>query len=214
MCYISPTTVTEAKIKYLVDAGMTSVEMGIQSGSDNLNKNIYERYQTAKDVLNAAKILNKFKDKIIPKYQFILFNEYESEEDIIESINLIKMLPAPYLMQCFTLSLFKGSELYNRYLRDGYITKDYKMLDYLDADVAFLKKINKMSNRKHYLYMLLWFMIYSTRSSNKIPNFLRRDSLIKRKKIPTWFCLLSSLAVVSVYKAVKLKRWFAPPTWF
>ena len=121
MCYVSPTTVSETKLKYLVDAGINSVEMGIQSGSDYINKDIYERQQTRKDVLKATKILSKFGDKITPKYQFILFNKYEKEEDIIETIDLIKKIPPPYIMQCFTLSLFKGSELYNKYLKDGYI---------------------------------------------------------------------------------------------
>jgi radical SAM superfamily enzyme YgiQ (UPF0313 family) len=183
MCYVSPTTISETKIKYLVDAGINSVEMGIQSGSDYINKEVYERQQTKKDVLQATKILSKFGNKITPKYQFILFNKYEKEEDILETIDLIKKIPEPYNMQCFTLSLFKGSELYNRYLKDGYLSKDYKMLDYLDADIAFWKSINKMSNRKHYLYTLLWFMIYSTKFRRRLFPLLRNDKLVKRYQL-------------------------------
>lgn len=213
MCYVSPTTVSEDKIELLVDAGLKWIEMGIQSGSDYINKNIYERQQTREDVLKATQILHKFGDKVTLRYQFILFNEYEREEDIIETITLIKKIPPPYSMQVFTLSLFKGSELYNRYLKDGHVSTDYKLLTYADADIAFWRSINKISNRKHYLYMLLWFMIQSTVFGRKIFNPLRNDRLIKIKNVPTWFCYLSSAVVVMIYKIVLFKRWLIPLTW-
>jgi anaerobic magnesium-protoporphyrin IX monomethyl ester cyclase len=208
MCYVSPTTVSETKIKYLVDAGLDVVEMGIQSGSDYINKEIYERYQTNKDVLRASKILNKFGNRMTVRYQFILFNEFEREEDLVETINMIKKLPPPYVLQAFTLSLFKGSELYNKYLKSGYLSSDYKMLTYTEADRAFWRGVGKMSNRKHYLYLYLWFMIQSSRFGNRISNIFRKDWLVKVKKVPTWFCYLSSLAVITIYKGVSFQRKF------
>ena len=210
MCYVSPTTVSENKMKLLVDAGLQVVEMGIQSGSDYINRDIYERQQTQEDVIKATTILSKFKKRMRPTYQFILFNEYEKEKDIIETINLIKKLHPPYLLQAFTLSLFKGSELYNKYIDSGYLSPNYKMLTYTEADVAFLRSVNKMSNRKHYLYFLLWITILSSRFKNKIPNFFKNDRLIKVKKIPTFFCYLSSFAVILLYRAVALKRKIIP----
>ncbi len=205
-CYVSPTTVSETKIRYLVDSGMMHVEMGVQSGSDYLNKNIYERPQTKKDVLKAVQILNKFRNQMVPIYQFILFNEYEREEDIMETIDLIKKIPPPYVMNSFTLSLFKGSELYNKYLKDGYMSSNYEILNYTDANVAFQKSINKISNQKHYLYMLLWFMIESTKYGNKIFKPLKNEWLVNIKKIPTWFCYLSSFIINLINKAVLFRR--------
>ncbi|MBU3923518.1 MAG: B12-binding domain-containing radical SAM protein [Nanoarchaeota archaeon] len=210
MCYVSPTTVSETKMKYLVDAGLKVVEMGVQSGSDYINKNIYERQQTNEDVLRSARILSKFGNRITVRYQFILFNEYEREKDIVETINLIKRIPSPYFMQAFTLSLFKGSELYNKYLKSGHLSSKYKMLTYTEADLAFWRSVGKMSNRKHYLYMLLWVMIQSSRFGNKVSGFLKNDRLVKIRRVPTWFCYLSSFAVVLIYKAVSLKRWLIP----
>lgn len=210
MCYVSPSTVSELKLQHLVDAGMRWVEMGVQSGSDYINQDIYERRQSKKAVLKAAKIINKFKDTVTPTYQFIMFNEYEREEDILDTINLIKQIPPPYIMQSFTLSLFKGSELFNRYVKDGYLAPDYKILTYTEADVAFRISINKMSNRKHYLYMLLWFMIQSARYSKKIMKLFHNDVWVNRERIPTIFSYFSSFVVSIIYKVVQLKRWFRP----
>jgi anaerobic magnesium-protoporphyrin IX monomethyl ester cyclase len=210
MCYVSPTTVSENKIRYLVEAGLNVVEMGIQSGSDRINKDIYERRQTQDDVVKATKILSKFKKHLMPRYQFILFNEYEREEDIVESINLIKRLHPPYILQAFTLSLFKGSELYNKYAESGLISEDYELLTYTEADRAFWRSINKMSNRKHYLYSVLWFTILSSRFGNKISKFFKNDKLVKRKHVPKLYCYLSSFAVILIYKAIGLKRRFFP----
>jgi len=197
-------------MRYLVDAGLSLVEMGIQSGSDRINRDVYERHQMKEDVLRATRILHKFKNRIILRYQFILFNEYEEEEDIIETINLIKEIPSPCSLQAFTLSLFKGSELYDKYKESGYISSNYKMLTYTEADLAFWRNIKKMSNRKHYLYALLWFMIQSTRFKGKIFGFLKSDRLTKIKKVPTWFCYLSSFVVILIYQAVSLKRKLIP----
>lgn len=206
MCYVSPATVTEVKMKLLVDAGMKWLEMGIQSGSDYVNRDIYERHQTRGAVLKAAHIINKFKDKVIPAYQFIMFNEYEREEDIIDTINLIKQIPPPYTMQCSTLSLFTGSALYNRYVKDGYVAADYKFLTCTEADVAFRIGINKMSHRKHYLYILLWFMIQSTRMDKEVMALFRNDALINIRKVPAVFCYLSSFVVTIIYRVVQLAR--------
>jgi len=88
------------------------------------------------------------------------------------------------------------------------------MLDYLDADIAFWKSINKMSNRKHYLYTLLWFMIYSTRFRKKVFNPLKSNKLTNIKKVPLWFCYLSSLTIILICKIVRFKRKLIPATWF
>ena len=209
-CYVSPTTVSETKMKYLVEAGLSLVEMGVQSGSDRINRDIYERYQLKEDVLRATRILHKFKNRIVLRYQFILFNEYEEEEDIVETIKLIKEMPPPYNLQAFTLSLFKGSELYNKYKESGYIPSNYKMLTYTEADLAFWRNINKMSNRKHYLYALLWFMIQSTRFKGRIFAPLKSDRLPKIKRIPSLVNYLSSIAVILIYQGVSLKRKVIP----
>jgi len=58
-CLADPHTITEEKIKLLIDAGCTDIIIGIQ-GSQRTNNEIYHRNQKDEDVLKSAKILSKY----------------------------------------------------------------------------------------------------------------------------------------------------------
>lgn len=115
---------SEEKIQILVDAGLTDIIVGIQSGSDKLNKELYNRFITAKQVLRCAKILNKFKDKLAVMYDIIATNPYEAPEDILETIQLIRQLPPPYYVSVNNLVFFEGTPLYDKAVKDGLIQAD------------------------------------------------------------------------------------------
>ena len=96
---ISPWTYSEDKVRLLVEAGMDRLIMGIQSGSENTNYNIYERKIPNKKILEITQSLNKFKG-MIPYYDFIGMNPLETREDLVNTIRLVKKLPTP----CFIFS--------------------------------------------------------------------------------------------------------------
>ncbi len=125
-CLAEPATmsfgeVSDEKIRLLVEAGLTDIIIGIQSGSDRLNKEVYNRFITAKHVLECAKILNKYKDKLRVMYDVISCNPYETNEDIIATIRLLQKIPKPYFLSVNNLIFFEGTPLYKRALEDGYI---------------------------------------------------------------------------------------------
>ena len=124
-CLGSPTTINEKKVEYLIDAGLRCIQMGIQTGSKRICKEIYHRGFSNEQVLRIAKTLNRYKKKILPPlYDFILDNDYEKECDILETLNLILNLPRPYRLQLFSLVLYPGTELYAKAKRDGLIYDD------------------------------------------------------------------------------------------
>ena len=125
-CLAEPATmsfgsVSDEKIRLLVEAGLTDIIIGIQSGSDRLNKEVYNRFITAKHVLECAKILNKYKDKLRVMYDVISCNPYETNEDILATIRLLQKIPKPYFLSVNNLIFFEGTPLYKRALEDGYI---------------------------------------------------------------------------------------------
>ena len=111
-CLGDPKTITEEKIKLLVDAGCSDIIIGIQ-GSERTNKEIFHRIQTDEQVLRAAKIINKFKALAV-MYDVITCNPYEKPEDIISLIRLLQKLPKPYYLSVNNLVFFPGSQLYNK----------------------------------------------------------------------------------------------------
>jgi len=133
-----------------VDAGLTDIIVGIQSGSDRLNKEHYKRYITASQVLKCANVLNKFKDKLAVMYDIIATNPYEEPQDVIDTIQLVRKLPPPYYLSVNNLVFFEGTPLYELAVSDGMIRNGIdsaSKLNYWDRwNHIKMKKTNEYLN--------------------------------------------------------------------
>jgi len=111
---ISPLAVDEYKLSRLCDAGLFDVEMGIQTGSKRVSKEIYQRPFSEERIIKSAKIINKFvKSKnLMPMYDFLINNPFENENDIRETINLVTNLPKPFAPQMNILNFYPGTKLF------------------------------------------------------------------------------------------------------
>ncbi|MFH1210752.1 MAG: radical SAM protein [archaeon] len=119
-CLADPPTMNEEKLALLVDAGLTDIIIGIQ-GSERVNFEIYKRFITDAQVIRAAAIVNKFKDKVAVMYDVITTNPYEEKEDILNLINLLIALPKPYYLSVNNLVFFFGTPLYEKAIADRII---------------------------------------------------------------------------------------------
>lgn len=141
-CLTDPKTTSEEKIKLLVDAGCTDIIMGIQ-GSERANREIYHRNQQDADVLRAARVLNKYKNKIAVMYDVIACNPYEKPGDIVSLIRLLQKIPKPYFLSVNNLIFFPGSQLYRRAVQDNLIKSEKdtaSQLNYWDRSKHILLK--------------------------------------------------------------------------
>jgi len=121
---INPLNLTREKLSLLVDAGLASTRMGIQTGCER-TKRLYKRHDSNQQVEKAVKIINEFKDKIPrPKYDIILDNPWETEADLIETLMFLSKLPAPYMLVIYSLIFYPETELYRKAKKDGIISDD------------------------------------------------------------------------------------------
>lgn len=117
-CLAHPINLTEEKVSIMLDAGLSHIQMGVQTGSEKIKK-IYQRNTPNDTILNAVHILNKFKKKIIPSYDFIVDDTYETDEDVVETLRFLLKFPRPYHINVFSLTLYPGTELYNKAVKNG-----------------------------------------------------------------------------------------------
>lgn len=122
-CMGEPGLIKEHVIKYLSECGLKEMQLGIQTGSERVNKEYYRRHHSNKHVINAARILKKY--NVFVRYDIIFNNPYEDIEDIKDTIKLLFKLPKPYTLQGYNLIFFPKAELTQRALEDGYITPNY-----------------------------------------------------------------------------------------
>jgi anaerobic magnesium-protoporphyrin IX monomethyl ester cyclase len=123
-CLGTPVYVTKKKLEYLVDAGLVQLQMGVQSGSERIQK-LYRRPITNSKILETAKLINQFKDRLLPPvYDVITDNPFERDDDYIETFRLFLKIPRPFIIQLFFLTFFPGTEIYDKAIKEGIIKDD------------------------------------------------------------------------------------------
>ena len=204
-CLTDPKTTSEEKIRLLIDAGCTDIIVGIQ-GSEITNLNIYHRNQRDIDVLNAAKVLSKYKDRLAVMYDVITSNPYEKPENIVSLIHLLQKMPKPFFLSVNNLVFFPGSQLYRRAVQDKIIKskKDTaSQLNYWDRSKHILLKGNNI-----YLNLILNLMRGPATEKrfgmipNSLLNYLLEEYRIKRN-LRNPFASLLVLRLVSLCDLVR-----------
>ena len=108
---VIPNYVRQDKLDLLVEAGLNRVRMGIQNGSERILK-FYERPTPPLRVLEAAKIINRFKKYMIPPaYDIIVDNPIETKEDVEINLRFLKELPRPYTLNVYSLRIIPNTNL-------------------------------------------------------------------------------------------------------
>ena len=177
---MSNTGITEEKLRLMVDAGLTDIIVGIQSGSDRLNFNIYKRYISADQVLKASQSINKFKNLSV-MYDMMTTNPYETKEDILASINLLLKMPPPYYLSVNNLVFFEGTKLYDQAIKDGFIKENEKT-----SDINYWDRWKHIKSKKKYAYLNLVLNLMRGHVTAKrfgiMPRFLLKF-LLKEKTV-------------------------------
>ena len=145
-CNLNATSLTREKLSLLYDAGLVSVEIGLQSGSEKTHKNCYKRPFNAKTFLQNTKMLAEY-PKIIKYYDIILDNPYENECDIAKTILFLAEMPKPFSISAFSLTFFPGTELYKKATNDSLLDKNNEFMKF--------KKNNKFYPEKSYCKILI-----------------------------------------------------------
>ncbi len=182
------------KIKVLIDAGLTDIIIGIQSGSDRLNMKLYNRFISANQVVKCAQVVNKFKDRLSVMYDIITCNPYETKDDILDTIKVLMKIPKPYFCSVNNLIFFQGTPLYKKAVEDGLIKDGFEdsasELNYWDR-----WKHIKLKKKNAYLNLVL--------------NMMRgRCSDRRYGVIPTWM-----LKILINDKIVNFNLKFIAPTY-
>jgi radical SAM superfamily enzyme YgiQ (UPF0313 family) len=116
----SPTSISNRNIDTLIDAGLIAIETGLQSASEDTNKNIYKRKFDKEQFIEMASILSE-KPNLKVYYDIILDNPYETLKDVSTTLRFLAKLPMPYLLGCYSLTFFPGTALHQRAIEDGTI---------------------------------------------------------------------------------------------
>ncbi len=123
--FIAKTTAREVsheRMSILVDAGMTWINMGLQSGSDRTCLEVYKRPTKSETFLKAAKIVSEYPVGIY--YDIILDNPFETLEDRLNTALTLSKTPRPFMPLFFSLRFYPGTELRKRAIDEGILKEN------------------------------------------------------------------------------------------
>jgi len=149
-----PGMLTGEKARLLKDAGLKEVSIGIQSGSENVRKNVYERTGTNDRIVEENKILAGL--GVMTYYDFIIKNPFETEKDYRESLELVSRLRRPFYLKFYTLAYYPRHPITEMALDKKLIKEDEvsATIGYLDVTTP-----HKVAVADHYLMedrLILW----------------------------------------------------------
>jgi len=134
---LNPATFDDEIIRKLKGAGLTFVVIGIQSGSEMINKMIFHRNFNRKAIIESSRFLNK--NGVYPFYDVIIQNELEDDSERDKTVRLLLDLEKPFSLTFYVLTLFPGTQLEKIYKERNVLPrinsyeKSYKDLDEKDS---------------------------------------------------------------------------------
>lgn len=130
-CLHEPLTFNEEKLDLLIECGMEGIQMGIETAAKNTLR-MYNRSGLGKKVLDAANALAKAPEKSGKKffitYDLIIDNPWETDDDVLETLQFVVSLPGHFHLNVFSLVFYPGTEIYERAKREGLITDERKQI--------------------------------------------------------------------------------------
>lgn len=132
-----PLRINEYTIKKLVQAGLYEITVGIQSGSERVRREVFNRFESEKQILRSSEILSSCG---VPNvvYDFMLRHPFETLDDIKETYTLCMKLKPPFSLQLHGLGFLPGTDICNKAVESGIYTKEQlESLMYGTADEVY-----------------------------------------------------------------------------
>ena len=158
ICYIYPIRGIEKQIGILKDAGLISTVLSLLSGSERINKTIFRRPYDKERFLACARLLHA--KKIMYSTDIITNNPFETEQDLIDTLNVLRELPKPFWLDVNKLYVLKDTEI-------------EKIIDTLNP-------IEHVSEKLFSLYARLFWLTRFNNYVARLAGYIRSLSIVRK----------------------------------
>jgi radical SAM superfamily enzyme YgiQ (UPF0313 family) len=165
-CMQHPLTTDKEIMWMLKNAGLERVEIGIQTGSERVRNEVFERPVSDKKLIKTSRIMREL--KVVPFFDIIVDNPFETFEDKQRGLDLLLKMSRPFYMHMFSLIYFPNTILTKKAIEAGLISQN-------DVEGNTTKSFDQM-------YVSLrhprppqdrfWISLYSLTSKRFVPKLL------------------------------------------
>lgn len=154
-----PKMVDPEVLHKLKKVGLMEVIMGIQSGSPHIRKDVFHRYESNEDIVEATRTI-RGAGVFWATYDFMLQHPFESVDDLRQSYDLVKKMQGPFELQLHGLNFLPGTDIIPMAIEAGYFTEE-EMDAVMHAPMAdqfqvFWKQNNSKESQLWYDLIYLW----------------------------------------------------------
>lgn len=139
-CCVTPRSLNPKKLKLLNTVGLRALVMGVQTGSERLNNEVYDR-RFKNDLLyeKAGWLDREFHRQVIIMLDFLVCGPYETEADTAETVEMMLRLPDWMTFSVYKYTFYPGSPIYRRAVSEGLIPPGPEAYDQKQFMVAYNK---------------------------------------------------------------------------
>ena len=182
-----PNTINREKVRLLARLPISLISMGIQSGSQDVLRKVYER---ATPIGKIVEGINTLADHTVrAEYHYLVDNPFESDRQRIETLRFAATNHrGPALLRIFPLQFYPGTPLYDRAREEGLIGPRH--------DSAYELTDSGGTHLRHAPYLDIWLRVVLHLRNIGVPR-----ALVHR---------LIDVVTHRTVRSILDRRWFAP----
>lgn len=174
-----PMAFDRTKVECLKDCGLKEMQIGIQTGSERVNREIYHRQISTAETIRVAQTLHEL--GIRARYDIIFNNPYEQISDLKETINLLMKIPGEFSLLGFNLIFYPGTEITEQALRDHLIARRINPDDSAPIQSALNSPV--LSGRQAVVSERYYRILYDSQSKEYLNGVI---ALVSFRFLPRW----------------------------
>jgi anaerobic magnesium-protoporphyrin IX monomethyl ester cyclase len=114
-----PKLIRGYNVEKLTDAGMFSLHFGIQSGHDDIRRDIMHRPGTNAELVEKAALLRQY--NVEPQFDIILDNPFDTAEALEGAMDFLLQLPRPFRLNTYKMQYFPHYPFTRMALQAGHV---------------------------------------------------------------------------------------------
>ncbi len=156
-----PEIMNLSKFRKLVSAGLDTVNFGIQSTSDFVRNQIFQRPGKRDKILDLAREVTAYNVRI--NFDLIMNNPYETEQSLKDGIEFLLCFPKPVFFNLYSLQYFPYYPFTEKAIEDKHIQSEDANIDSLFKKTAHLVFIPQLLpyTKKQILQNVIWLIAYN-----------------------------------------------------
>lgn len=134
-CELVPKLIKEHNVKLLSEAGMFSLHFGIQSGHDQIRRDVMNRPGTNKELVEKAQLLRRY--GVDPQFDIILNNPFDDAGALETALEFLMQMPRPFKLNTYKMQYFPHYPFTEMALRAGHIKPEDVTYDKVAESVLY-----------------------------------------------------------------------------